>query len=208
MKFEYQGYVLEILREGEHCYSTECNEPNLKLFNTLRANITLENLISQFKEEVDILLAKKEEKQMKKLTVEYKNYQLVLEIHTTITDDGYPYTKGICNSISFVKSGYYEDCQPIIYSFMKNVDYLTANKVENLSSTILQQYNLQLERLALKDKKDKFSPLELRRQLVEIYVLFNGILDKTLEDVKKDYCEIYPTVKSDYLFSLITSDKD
>ena len=204
MKFEYKSYILEILIEGEHCYSTVCNEPNLKLFNTLRANITLENLINQFKEEVDILLAKKEEKQMKKLTVGYKNYQLVLEIHTTITDDGYPYTKGICDSISFVKSGYYEDCQPIIYSFMKNVDYLTTNKVEDRFSTILQQYNLQLERLALRDKKDEFSPFELRRQLIEISILFSGILNKTLEDVKSDYCERYPTVK----YNVIPSDKD
>jgi hypothetical protein len=134
---------------------------------------------------------------MKNLAIEYKNHRLELDIYNTPEDEGCPYTIGVCDTISFIKSGFYEDYQPVIDSFMKNVDYLTSNKLEDKikPNSILQQYNLQLERLALKDKKDEFPPFELRRQLIEISVLFSGILDKTLEDVKKDYCDRYSKVE-------------
>lgn len=67
MKVEYEGYVLEIIEECRlDCYSTKCDEPNLKLFNVLRANITLENLINHFKEEVNSLVASKKKKMEEK----------------------------------------------------------------------------------------------------------------------------------------------
>lgn len=51
MKFEYEGYFLEITKEcSTFCYSTKSN---LKGFNTLRANVSLGFLINHFVQEVD-----------------------------------------------------------------------------------------------------------------------------------------------------------
>jgi hypothetical protein len=78
---------------------------------------------------------------MKRLTVEYLGYKLevtieILTPHERACNE-YPYIKGTCNAIYFVKTCYYKNCSPIIDEFIKAVDEEYEEEARNEALAVL-----------------------------------------------------------------------
>lgn len=129
------------------------------------------NLIAKFKELVDKHISKEKE-------FEYKGY--TLKLGAIETRKG-----GYCEELDYKTYG--DDEEATITRFKKFINWRISNaKKEDSSHTHLLT---QLDRLVQKDKKNNFTPFELRGQLIEIHNLFSKILSLTLEDIYKLYFE-------------------
>jgi len=103
-----------------------------------------------------------------------------------------PYDKSVCTvkSVKMYADAateiYYEGMDfPWLYGDTEEFTYLGSKKEDNM----LDQLCVYLDDLAEKEKENDWSPLELRQQLIEVWNLFCGVFDISLNDVKKLYFE-------------------
>ena len=199
MKFEYNGYILEIIEECRpNCFSTKCKEPNLS-FNTLRVNITLENLIMEFKRRVDSLLIKSKE-----MTID-KNQDLILadqfsEAIDNLIEEILPLidAKNLYYVINLKTKRVFEEFKDtVLYgcsfdelreNIISKIRVIKREEDKKKEYPVLTEFNKVLE--GVKKSSLAYSMREVIEQLNSVHQLYGSVLKLSLDDVKKKYFEL------------------